>query len=67
VSNGEKENCKSCIIGLSQNEAKIEVKNDNNKFAYKFNEMFIVNNSGKYVKIGELVLKAIYLYMIHEM
>jgi hypothetical protein len=29
--------------------------------------MFVVNNSGKYVKIGELVLKAIYLYLIHEM
>ena len=54
-------------LGLSQNEAKIEVKNDNNKFEYKFNEMFVVNNSGKYVKIGELVLKAIYLYLIHEM
>jgi hypothetical protein len=29
--------------------------------------MFVVNNNGKYVKIGELVLKAIYLYLIHEM
>ena len=67
VSNGEKENCKFYIIGLSQNEAKIEVKNDDNKFEYKFNEMFVVHNSGKYVKIGELVLKAIYLYLIHEM
>ena len=67
VSNGEKENCKFYIIGLSQNEAKIEVKNDDNKFEYKFTEMFVVNNSGKYVKIGELVLKAIYLYLIHEM
>jgi hypothetical protein len=67
VSNGEKENCKSYIIGLSQNEAKIEVKNNDNKFEYKFTEMFVVNNSGKYVKIGELVLKAIYLYLIHEM
>ena len=63
VSNGKKENCKSYIIGLSQNVVKIEVKNDNNKFEYKFNEMF-VNNCGKYVKIGELILKAISLYLI---
>ena len=47
MSNGEKENCKFYIIGLSQNEAKIEVKNDDNKFEYKFNEIFVVNNSGE--------------------
>ena len=43
----ERKKIESYLIGLSQNEEEIEVKNDNNKFVYKFNKKFVVNDSGE--------------------